>query len=163
MTLGPLFRDLEGAEAGVYAFGFGTGRYGQSTQILGEEVDVIDLRKAVGTGSTDDAGLYKILLDLGLIGLVIFLSFHLYVAYLGWPLRKNARENPLYRASAVAIVTWQILFLKSHTTLSDVMIHLFFWFYLGMLIASRSLLRSPETVRSATLVSRVSDATIPAT
>ena len=94
MTLGPIFRDLEGAEAGVYAFGFGAGRYGQSTQLLGDEIDVIDLRKAVGTGSTDDAGLYKILLDLGVLGLALFLIFNLYLSYISWPLRKHLREIP---------------------------------------------------------------------
>lgn len=156
MTLQPLAKSAPASNTVDYLFGIGAGHSGQALMLLSDEPSVTDL---TGTpeGFSDDGGFYKLLIDLGLTGIVLFVIWQVTVLYFGFPLRKKLKGDPVCLASWTAIVVWIILFAKAHTTLSDMMAHIFYWFYVGLLVARSVHLRQHEVnhrMQPAVMVSR---------
>jgi len=120
--------------------GIGAGRWGQAVQLLGLPERVSLLGPIEQFGPLGDAGLFKILVELGIIGLVIFLALQGSILREAWPWRQEVQKDAYYLAAGVAIIVWMVLFLKRHTLLSDQTANVFFWFYVGILMAKRSAL-----------------------
>ena len=114
----------------VYLFGHGAGRGGQASRLVAQQISPV-----IVEGGVRDAGLYKIFFDLGIIGLALFVFLLGYLVIKAWPLRSELRADPFYLASGVAVIMWIFLFFKAHTTISDQMLNIFFWSYVGVLMA----------------------------
>ncbi len=139
MTLYPVIRELGSTLNASYIWGLGASRAGQATQLLGPSAAALDPLVAEDVLSTGvaDAGLLKILLDLGFVGLFLFLLLQSYILRKAWPWQRQVREDPYALASGVAIVVWLVLFAKAHSVMSDQMMNVFFWFYVGLLFSRR--------------------------
>jgi len=111
--------------------GYGIGYYGQATQLSSEEREWEAL--AWLPQGAEDAGLVKIIIEMGIVGVVVFLWWHLsLLSYLR--LGRRAFDDPFFFAAIVATTSWFVFFLKSHPTIDDQMTSSFYWFYVGMLI-----------------------------
>lgn len=142
MTIAPVFRLLPTELNLQYTFGIGAGRAGQSFLLY-----ETDTSRAMNLASGPfynrgllDAGLYHVFIELGLIGLGIFVAFHIYLLILPWRYDSN---DPYIRASGIALLVWFILFLKSHTVLSDQVTMIAFWFYVGLITTRISQIKKP--------------------
>jgi len=108
--------------------GLGIGSYGQETKLLKKKLYFPWIPEVAR-----DAGLVKIIVELGIFGLLAFLMLQFsilsYLRYL-----PKAKNDPLFIASSLVIIIWLILFLKAHTVLSDLMLNIFYWYYFGILV-----------------------------
>lgn len=132
MTIAPVFRLLPTELNLRYLFGIGAGRAGQSYLLYGPDSSMtMNFPNSPFTSSgLSDAGLYQVFIELGLIGLCLFVAFHMYILILPW---RHDSNDPYIRASGIALLIWFILFLKSHTVLSDQVTMIAFWFYVGLI------------------------------
>lgn len=121
--------------------GIGPGRWGQPVQLLGLQYGDSLLGPIMYIGAIGDAGLFKVLVELGIVGLIIFLILKGIILYEAWSGRSRHRKDPYYLAARVAVFIWMILFLKRHTMLGDQMSVIFFWFYVGIIMAKNFSLR----------------------
>jgi hypothetical protein len=139
MTLYPVFRELCSTFNPSYIWGLGASRAGQATQLLGQSAIVLRpmFTEDVLEGGVVDSGLLKILTELGLIGLLLFLLLQGYILWKAWPWQTAVRKDVYALASGVAIVLWFVLFTKAHTVMSDQIMNIFFWFYVGLLFSRR--------------------------
>lgn len=132
MVITPVFQKMITNPTVGDLFGVGAGRYGQGSLLYNSGIrfsqDPYD--NFIGALGLPDAGLYKIFIELGFIGLILFLAFHMYVIALPW--RHNI-QNPYLRASAIALIIWFILFMKTHTVINDQIMTITFWFYVGLI------------------------------
>lgn len=152
ISLIPLFETRADVGIGIWLFGIGAGHSGQPTQLLSAEGRPSsflesDLDSLEGT---DDTGFYKILTDLGLIGVAAFLFLQFSLLRIAWPFLRRRLDDPFGTAAAAALIVWLVVFSKSHSIQSDIMAHSFLWFYSGMIIARHQYLVSktvPHTPR----------------
>ncbi len=127
---------LTGGETGSLLTGNGVGSYGQETRLLATRREL-----PIGIPSwARDAGLLKIIGELGIPGLIAFIMLQAAILRYGRMLR-TGRNDPFFIAAFLSAVIWLVLFLKSHPTLSDQMVNAFYWFYVGVLIHRGALAR----------------------
>jgi hypothetical protein len=118
-------------------FGTGVGTYGQETALIGnqEYVRALGINKQAG-----DAGITKLLVELGIIGVNCFFVMYLIILRLLWRSVKHLKNHKIYPV-AVAVffipVGWLILFMKAHTVISDGMMSFGLWFSIGIILALR--------------------------
>jgi hypothetical protein len=138
MTLSSLITSPEDAPVSTskYIWGIGASRSGQPLQLVTDSGSLIP--GYIYNGGLADSGLHKILLELGFIGLALFVMLQGYLLYQALVLRQALQRDPYYLASRVAIVAWMIFFLKGGgIMISDQMMQIIFWFYVGILMARR--------------------------
>ena len=87
------------------------------------------------TRPVGDAGISKILIELGIGGLFLFMIlFSAIIFYMGKTLQTI--QNFKMFSSLVALlyipIGWMILFFKAHSVISDGMMSLGLWFFIGM-------------------------------
>jgi hypothetical protein len=135
MTLGIVFPE-PGQTTELTRFGRGIGRFGQGL-LLVEEPGTVNPKLRKGIVQMPDPGPYKLLIDLGVIGTLLFAFLYGAILVYAWPYARPYRSEPLYVGAAAALWLWCIFFLKSHTVLGDIILHTLFWFYAGILFAVR--------------------------
>lgn len=134
MTVYPLIKYYDQLPVELY-LGIGAGCYGKPLRLIGMEPD--SLLPPV-PGAVMDSGLFKIIVEMGVGGLLAFAGLYGYLllkAISG--VRKKG--SPLEAASGASIIVFLILLLKAHTMFDDLMAHSYFWFYVGGLIYSKDL------------------------
>lgn len=119
-------------------FGKGVGTFGgMATSSFKLNVEKEDLSN---TGHdmkvySGDAGISKIILELGLIGTAIFITFYsslILNLFKKLLVTSHFDEYPLLVSIFSFVIVWLILFFKAHTVLSDSMMSFAFWFYIGI-------------------------------
>lgn len=126
--------------------GLGPGSYGQETKLipgLRDELDgavtgVFSGTVIVGESSLTfvDSGLTRIIVELGVFGLLTYSVFFIFVLSKTWRYlfqKGSCREFAL----SYLIICWVIYFLKGHQIIVDMFASLIFYFSLGMLLRSR--------------------------
>ncbi|MGY4706898.1 hypothetical protein ACVNPS_03970 [Candidatus Bipolaricaulota sp. J31] len=139
MFRAPVKLVLTGGEGINLLTGNGLGSYGQETRLLGVRPEPPGWIPAWAR----DAGLIKIIVELGIVGLVIFIM--LQVAILSYVRLKKARCDPLFLAAFSSVVIWLVFFLKGHPIMSDQMTNIFYWFNVGILIQRGALTRQSHS------------------
>lgn len=126
--------------------GLGPGSYGQETKLipgLREELDgavtgVFSGTVIVGESSLTfvDSGLTRIIVELGVFGLLTYSVFFIFVLSKTW--RSFFRKGGCREfALSYLIICWVIFFLKGHQIIVDMFASLIFYFSLGMLLRRR--------------------------
>lgn len=115
--------------------GSGVGTYGQETRLIGESEYVRTLGLSRDAG---DAGLTKLLVELGVWGAIFYLCCYLSLLFVLWRYSQSI-GNKRMREIALSIlfipIGWLILYFKAHTLLSDGMVSFGLWFSCGVIIA----------------------------
>jgi hypothetical protein len=123
--------------------GIGLGKFGQESQINREIYDKsLKIKDKFFNMSyeddkldaTNDYGLTKIFIELGFFGLLFYLFY--FFSILKLFLKKVFSKDPLTVAFSFYIFTWVIIFLKSHSLLSDVFFSSILFFIIGFLCFS---------------------------
>jgi len=115
--------------------GTGVGTYGQETTLIGNKEDAKSFRI---NKQSADAGITKLLVELGMLGTIYFFIMYFIILRLLWRSTKRLKNHKIYPV-AVAVffipVGWLILFLKAHTVISDGMMMFGLWFSVGIILA----------------------------
>jgi hypothetical protein len=123
------YSDLE------FIWGTGVGTYGSETYLIG---DVNYTRSLAINRMAGDAGMTKLLVELGVMGLLCFMVMYLIILKVLWRrvrLLKGHEIYPLAMAVYFIPIGWLILFLKAHTVISDGMMSFGLWFSIGIILA----------------------------
>ena len=151
MVIGPFALEEMNISTQEFWLGIGAGKHGSGNMLFESSDPELERFKVTSEGETFDAvdsGLYKIQVELGLIGVVLFVYL---VGALLWvinPWRSIIRNNFYCQAASVGIMAWLILFFKGHSTITDLMLWTFFWGYVAIIFSEY------HKQRSVTLVER---------
>lgn len=130
-------REYKGSEL---FWGTGVGTYGSETALVANYVlPPIKNNTWIVRGS-GDSGITKLLVELGVFGMIYFFITYFVILKLLWQSVKEIKNHRIY-PMAVAVffipVGWLILFLKAHTVISDGMMSFGLWFSVGIILALR--------------------------
>ena len=116
-------------------WGTGVGTYGQETFLIGDQ----DYTRSLGINRmAGDAGVTKLLVELGIMGFLYFMMIYFIILKVLWQRMKPLKGHKIYPlAMAVYFIPigWLILFLKAHTVISDGMMSFGLWFSVGFILA----------------------------
>ena len=123
--------------------GIGLGKFGQESQInkyiYRESFKMKDKFFNISyeddrLGATNDYGLTKIFIELGIFGLLFYLLYLFSILKLFF--KKIFSKDALTVAFSFYLITWLIIFLKSHSLLSDIFFSSILFFIIGFLCFS---------------------------
>ncbi len=121
-------------------FGLGVGKYGQETLLNTDLFNVTYRADRIFFHDLDffssaygfmDAGLAKITIELGFLGISIYLLFIIYILYLAIRNIIYLSEDKLKLGFSLFIVLWVIYIMKAHPNLSDIFMSYFLFFSIG--------------------------------
>ncbi|RLA07949.1 MAG: hypothetical protein DRQ51_04230 [Gammaproteobacteria bacterium] len=121
-------------------FGLGVGKYGQETMLNPMLLDTTrgidrvffhDLGFFSSAYGFMDAGLAKVTIELGFLGISIYLIFIVYILYLAVKNIMYIGEDKLKLAFSLFIVLWVIYMMKAHPNISDISMSYFLFFSIG--------------------------------
>ena len=129
-------------------WGTGAGTYGSETGLLGglDYARTLGLSRAVGSEGDEgmntfgvaDAGMTRLLVELGVPGFAAFLCLYSFLLFALWRRTIFTRGDPLFPLAAALLfvpIGWLILAAKAHTALSDGMALFGVWFSIGLLLS----------------------------
>ena len=117
-------------------FGHGVGTHGQEVSLLGDQEPIAPEGVIYG----GDSGVTKLIKELGVLGFIYFMVMFSTIVKLLWsslPRFKNYKIYPVALSIFFIPVGWLILFIKSHTVISDGMMSFGLWFSIGVILALR--------------------------
>ena len=123
--------------------GIGLGKFGQESQINSDIYEKSLKMKDKffnmsyeddSLGATNDYGLTKIFVELGIFGLLFYLLYFLSILHLF--VKKIFSKDAMTVAFSFYLITWLIIFLKSHSLLSDIFFSSIIFFTIGFLCFS---------------------------
>jgi len=146
--LDPMTALREQYSASELLWGTGAGTYGAETGLLGDlnYARTLGLSRAVGsegeegmnTYGVTDAGLSRLVVELGVPGLAAFVAFYSSLVFALWrrtiAIRRD-RRYPLAAALLFVPIAWLTLGAKAHNVLSDGMALFGVWFVVGILLS----------------------------
>jgi hypothetical protein len=129
-------------------WGTGAGTYGSEIGLLGDPRRIRELGLSRGVGSegengmntygVTDAGMSRILVELGIPGLAAFICFYFSVVFCLWRRTITMRRDRLFPLAAALLfvpIGWLVLAAKAHTVLNDGMALFGAWFVIGLLLS----------------------------
>ncbi len=121
-------------------FGLGVGKYGQEAMlnpVLSDTTSGIDrvffhnLDFFSNAYGFMDAGLAKVTIELGFLGISIYLLFIIYILCLATKNIVYTSEDKLKIAFSLFIILWVIYIMKAHPNISDIFMSYFLFFSIG--------------------------------
>ena len=132
----------------IFVLGLGASRYGIETKVipeLREEVEPIVQQQLApdfvsnvfGTVTFLDSGVFKLIVEFGYTGVIIFLIMLSLVSFPFFTALFARNRSSLYLGASFLAFFWVILFMKAHSMISDIVLSSFFYMILGFLSAGR--------------------------
>jgi hypothetical protein len=147
-VLDPVTTLREQYSASELFWGTGAGTYGAETGLLGDlsHVRKLGLSRAVGSEAEDgmntsgvtDAGMSRLLVELGIPGLAAFVCLYSILLFALWRRTISTRRDRLFPLAASLLfvpIGWLVLAAKAHNVLSDGMALFGVWFAIGLLLS----------------------------
>lgn len=123
-------------------FGIGLGKYGQEAILVPEISELGEMFLSMFFDSNysniiSDSGILKILIEIGLIGLIFYLILIFSLIYLSLRilLKVSFKDDRVVFNMCIYILLWIFFFLKAHSILSDVFLTFHLYFAVGYLSA----------------------------
>lgn len=127
-----IYQEYNGSEI---IWGTGIGTYGQEPLLIGDQ----DYTRSLGINKElGDAGIVKLVVELGLIGFMFIAIICLTIFAVLWQSVEKMKGQKIYSVIVSIFfipVGWVILFLKAHTVISDGMMSFGLWFSVGVIFA----------------------------
>lgn len=123
--------------------GKGPGTWGQERHLAEGAVATIAeplKREIYSRGGLADSGLLRILIELGIPGVILWTALFGGLCVFAFRSGRGVR-NEVAVASFVALGSWTVLSLKGHTMINDLVLGAAYWFYVGLLLSSRTWMR----------------------
>ena len=123
--------------------GIGPGSYGQESVFLNIAMTDSELGfvSDISVGGLKlsflDSGLTKIMIDLGLMGIVSYLFLFLFI--LKKFLISIFEDSKIQLGIGFFLISWAVLFFKSHTIITDTLLCAFFYFLCGILFSYKKI------------------------
>jgi hypothetical protein len=136
-TYGPFLNVFDQYSDSELVFGSGIGTYGQETALIENIGHAKQMELIQGA---NDSGITKLLIELGVLGLIYFFVMYVIILRLLWRSIKRLKNHKIYPVALAVFfipVGWLILFLKAHTVISDGMMSFGLWFSVGIILALR--------------------------